>query len=89
MIMERSITDASAWSDSKNRFTRTDRSSEHMSEKSLKKLWKNGIRVKSCCVQYHYQNRVAEKVITDVADMARCMLNHMEVSRDIWGWTAR
>ena len=41
------------------------------------------------CAYDHFQNGKAEKLIRDICNMARCMLEYGKVARDMWGYAVR
>ena len=83
------ILDATKGTDLKVGCLRTDQAGEHFSKKYQAELRKHGIRMECSCGYDHWQNGYAEKLIRDICNMARCMLEYGKVARDMWGYAVR
>jgi hypothetical protein len=68
---------------------RTDQAAEHLSEAYKQELRNNNINLECSSAYDHWQNGYAEKLIRDICNMARCMLEYGSVARDMWGWAVR
>ena len=88
-ILRKWIMDATKGTENKVQCLRTDQAKEHLSKAYINELRRHGIRLECSAAYDHYQNGRAEKLIRDICNMARCMLEYGKVARDMWGYAVR
>ena len=88
-ILKKWILDATKGTNNRVKCLRTDQAAEHLSKNYLNELQRQGIRLECSSAYDHYQNGRAEKLIRDICNMARCMLEYGRVPRDMWGYAVR
>ena len=81
--------DATKGTDNKIKCLRTDQAGEHLSKQYQTELKRQEIRMECSCAYDHWQNGYAKKLIRDICNMARCMLEYGKVARDMWGYAVR
>jgi hypothetical protein len=88
-ILKQWMFDATKGTHQKIECLRTDGAGEHMSKAYQDVLRKHKIRIECSAGYDHWQNGYAEKLIRDICNMARCMLEYGKVARDMWGYAVR
>ena len=87
--LRRFLLDATKGTDLRVECLRVDQAGEHLSKAYRDELVKNSVRMECSCSYSHFQNGRAEKVIRELCNMARCMLEYGKVARDMWGYAIR
>ena len=88
-ILRKFISDATKGTSRTIQCLCTDQAQEFLSQAYKDELEKHKIRIEYSCAYDKFQNGYAEKLIRDVCNMARCMLEYGSVARNMWGWAVR
>jgi hypothetical protein len=88
-ILRRFFIDAHSMTDHKVVILRTDNAGKFHSLEFQGILQGYNVKMECCCPYSHYQNGKAERMIRDVSEKARCMMNHAQCPCDFWTWAVR
>ena len=88
-ILRKWILEATKGTENTVQCIRTDQAGEHLSKHYQAEIRRHKIRMECSNAYDHHQNGRAEKLIRDICNMARCMLDFGHVARDMWGYAVR